>query len=246
MKGGLKQRIESILGVKIYRGWFPRGMNLSFDLLRLLPQKEIVICDVGANVGQTALEFSRSHPGAIIHAFEPIPATYHLLAQNTERQPRIKSHRLAIGEEEGQFDMFLYEGTVNNSLTPDPGRQSQGKVSVDVATLDGFCPKEGIHSIDLLKIDTEGHDLKVIHGARNLFRDHRVSVVVAELGFSATNRKHVPFTTFLEEMQSLDMELFGIYDQRREFNSVQELRRADCVFVCRAHQYPQLAFSPDA
>jgi FkbM family methyltransferase len=243
---GLKHWIESILGIQIYRGWFPRGMNLSFDLLRLLPQKKMVICDVGANVGQTATDLHRSHPLAMIHAFEPIPATYQLLLQNTARYPQITSHRLAIGAEEGQFDMFLYEGSLNNSLTPDSSRQSHGKVIVDVTTLDMFCSREGIDSVDLLKIDTEGHDLNVIHGARRLFGEHRVSVVVAELGFCGTNRKHVPFKAFHEEMQSLDMELFGIYDQRREFNSVQALRRADCLFISNSGSFPRLSGSPDA
>jgi hypothetical protein len=57
--------------------------------------------------------------------------------------------------------------------------------------------------------------------------------------------KHVSFCVFLKEMKIRGMELFGIYDQRREFSGVQQLRRADCMFVCRHHRFPGLDISPD-
>lgn len=112
-------------------------------------------------------------------------------------------------------------------------------------SLDDFCRQQGIDRIDFLKIDTEGFDLEVIRGADVLFQQNRIGVVVAELGFSRSNGKHVPFCNVLHEMQVRGMELFGIYDQRREFNGVQELRRADCMFVCRYHLFPMLAHSAD-
>lgn len=142
-------------------------------------------------------------------------------------------------------EIRLYEGTVNNSLKPHEGSVSRGTQQVTVVTLDDFCQQHGIERIDFLKIDTEGFDLEVIRGADILFQQHRIGVVVAEVGFSPDNMKHVSFCVFLQEMQIRGMELFGIYDQRREFSGVQQLRRADCMFVCRHHRFPGLDISPD-
>ena len=60
---------------------------------------------------------------------------------------------------------------------------------VDVTTIDLFCAEHRIERINLLKIDTEGHDLDVIRGASNMLRrgEYRRSVrrVLADPGIRA-------------------------------------------------------------
>jgi FkbM family methyltransferase len=197
------------------------------------------------NVGQVALEYRESFANATIFAFEPIPDTYSQLVKNVSAQGSIRTYQLAFGNTAGQFEMHLYKGNVNNSLKSDPDSECLGRLPVAVKTLDNFCERESVNTIHLLKIDTEGFDLNVIRGASSLFEKNQVHLVVAELGFSTKNRKHVAFVDFQKEMETLGMELFGIYDQRREFDSVQSLRRADCMFICRKQSFPGLVDSPD-
>jgi FkbM family methyltransferase len=245
MKQWLKNIVESTFGVRVYRGWYPRGKDLAFDRGRLISTERPVIFDVGANVGKTAMEFLSGHPTATIHAFEPVSKTFALLSGNTRYNRQITAHQLAVGATSGVSDIQLYEGNVNNSLKKNDDQQCLGTERITVTTLDDFCQQHGVARIDFLKIDTEGFDLEVVRGADALFQKHAIGVVVAELGFSSENRKHVSFCDFLTEMQTRGMELFGIYDQRREFTSVQQLRRADCMFVCRHHRFPMLAHSTD-
>jgi FkbM family methyltransferase len=245
MKKWLKNLIESNFGIRLYKGWFPRGMDLAFDRGRLISAEVPVMFDVGANVGDTALELAARHPAAVIHAFEPVRETFALLAANIHAVTQITGHQFAVGALSETSEIRLYEGTVNNSLKPHEGSVSRGTQQVTVVTLDDFCRQQGIERIDFLKIDTEGFDLEVVRGANILFQQHRIGVVVAEVGFSPDNMKHVSFCVFLQEMQIRGMELFGIYDQRREFSGVQQLRRADCMFVCRHHRFPGLDISPD-
>jgi FkbM family methyltransferase len=51
---------------------------------------------------------------------------------------------------------------------------------VPVMTIDQFMEREGLSHIDLLKIDTEGHDPYVIRGARETIRNNRVTVFTFE------------------------------------------------------------------
>lgn len=245
MKQWIKHFIESKFGVRLYKGWFPRGMSLEFDRRRLISSERPVIFDVGANVGDTASEFAKSHSAALIHAFEPVEETFVLLSANTRPFAQIMTHQLAVGATSGTADIWLYEGTGNNSLKSHLDSVHRGTQQVTVVSLDDFCRQQGIDRIDFLKIDTEGFDLEVIRGADVLFQQNRIGAVVTEVGFSRNNSKHVPFCYILQEMQDRGMELFGIYDQRREFSGIQELRRADCMFVCRHHRFPGLDFSPD-
>jgi hypothetical protein len=55
----------------------------------------------------------------------------------------------------------------------------------------------------------------------------------------------MPLADFLAIMQEKEMSLFGIYDQRREFNDCQALRPADCLFDSNNALFPGLAASRD-
>lgn len=241
----LKRLLEQTFGFKIYRGWYPRGMNLDFDRSRLLTNASPVVIDVGANVGDTVLKIAEGFPGSTIHACEPVSKTFEWLVKHTRDHIQVKCHQVALGSETAQRDMLLYEGTVNNSLKPTDGVNERGVERVSVQTLDDFCTTHEIEVIDYLKIDTEGFDLEVVKGGTQIFEEGRVRVVLAELGFSPSNTKHIPFCQFVDAMHQRRMSLFGIYDQSREFDGSHSLRRADCLFISTEHEYPELADSPD-
>lgn len=51
---------------------------------------------------------------------------------------------------------------------------------VNVLTLDDFCSEHEISKIDLLKIDTEGNELKSLIGARQLLYENRIKAIQFE------------------------------------------------------------------
>ena len=63
------------------------------------------IWDIGGNIGAASLYFSERFPQAEIHCFEPVPENYALMERNIEGDPRIRSHRFALGSSEGMLEM---------------------------------------------------------------------------------------------------------------------------------------------
>jgi hypothetical protein len=53
---------------------------------------------------------------------------------------------------------------------------------VSVASLDDFCKRHSIRSIDLLKLDAEGHELPILRGASGLLRDGAIRAIQFEFG----------------------------------------------------------------
>ena len=51
---------------------------------------------------------------------------------------------------------------------------------VKVSSLDCFCKDQNIDRIDVLKIDTEGHELEVLKGAVNLLSSRKIRYIYAE------------------------------------------------------------------
>jgi FkbM family methyltransferase len=195
----LKVCIEDDLrGLFVYRTHFddPKLLAIVSSLLR----PGATVFDVGANYGQFALFVAPrlGHTGRV-YAFEPAPAVWDRLQENLAcniaEHDCITSYRLALSDQPGQSYFYHYpENPAWNSLHPhgkwrtleDRARNAltilpQVVYQVDVTTLDSFCAKAEITNIDLLKIDVEGYELAVLHGARKLLEQRRVGIVVFEI-----------------------------------------------------------------
>ena len=64
-----------------------------------------------------------------------------------------------------------------NSLHNDTAVLNKQPISIRLTTATEFCKDNAIDHVQLIKCDTEGHDLEVILGVLPLLRDGRVSVM---------------------------------------------------------------------
>jgi FkbM family methyltransferase len=146
-----------------------------------------VVFDVGANVGQWSSSLIEQSSAAVeLHAFE-------LSAGCTEEFRHALGHSdrvaVAINREavsSGDVDATLFkphERAGSRSLHPAPLPTADcelSRESVRTCTLDTYCWVRGIDHIDLLKIDTEGHDNQVLFGSRGLLQHCAIEVVQFE------------------------------------------------------------------
>ncbi|RLC21111.1 MAG: hypothetical protein DRH56_09785, partial [Deltaproteobacteria bacterium] len=165
----------------------PYGIDPWNDVARLSKSRPVrVAFDVGANVGQTARAFVRYFPRAEVFSFEPVPDTFDILKRKTRRLRRVKVYRIAFGDGHRKEKMYIYgKASPFNSFvrdapfmaySPKPATTSD----VEMVTIDSFSEENGIHRIDLLKVDTEGFDIQVLRGARMLFEKKAVGFVFFE------------------------------------------------------------------
>jgi FkbM family methyltransferase len=214
----------------------PRGVDPLREVRAALPQVRFEqVFDVGANLGQSAREFLRSFPDAVIHCFEPATATFRELEANLAGNPRVHCHRLALGAAVSKGTLKL-EGSsaMYHLLSDDAARELPGTPREEVAidTLDRFSERHGVRHINYLKIDTEGSDLAALAGAESLLARQAVDLVQVEAGMNPTNERHVPLETLKAHLESKGYRLFGIYSQAIEWPTQQiHLRRSNCVFV---------------
>ena len=191
-----------------------RGINLLDDVRDLLRSSQSsVFFDVGANEGQTALEFRRQFPQTQIHSFEPGREAFSRLEANTGKLPQVHCHHLAVGSKPGVASLHLHESTQRNSLLPELPGVPAGTEEVSVTTIEAFCAVNGIVKIDLLKTDTEGFDLEVIAGAGALLREGHISLIYSEVGVRNSDRRHTSLRALLNFLEPQGYHLFALYDQ---------------------------------
>ena len=63
------------------------------------------------------------------------------------------------------------------------------KVSTNLISLDDYSEKNNIQNIDILKIDTQGYEDKVLLGAEKLIKNRRIKLIQLEIIFSEIYEK---------------------------------------------------------
>lgn len=128
--------------------------------------------DIGANVGYLTLVMARLvGRGGSVYAFEPSPHAYAFLARNATRASNVRTFQLALGDRPGieRFSDFDYD--LVSRLGDHSGEWTDARVvTVEVSTVDAQVAA-GVRLPDLLKIDVEGAELRVLYGMNDTFAE---------------------------------------------------------------------------
>ena len=159
------------------------------NLLRFLdPDEELLVIDIGANVGAFTADILRYFPKARSICFEPCAEPFQALSGRFADDSRVECHRCAISSEHQTREMYVQTGaSFSNSFhryQNDANRfydiDYQVVEEVECRRLDEFdLAREGKV---LLKVDTQGHEVEVLRGAGPVLDS--VDVALTEVSFA--------------------------------------------------------------
>ncbi|MEL7128393.1 MAG: FkbM family methyltransferase [Pseudomonadota bacterium] len=134
---------------------------------KLLPPKGGVVIDIGANAGLFALRIASIMRGGVLIAAEPQPRLFERLVTNLEKLnlnrpngPVCKFWNCAIGAENASSDLYVPKQLGQASL--EHKVDGAAMISVPLRTLRSVVEDAGIDTVDLLKIDIEGYEDRVL------------------------------------------------------------------------------------
>jgi len=141
------------------------------------------IVDSGANIGQMLLYLSKFVPRGRVLAYEPHPEARawleECLAQNPELPVRVSPFALGA---RGANMYLAPRGTPELHGAWSQVSESTG-IPIRVIPLADELARLGVATVDLWKLDVEGHELAALEGAQPLLRRHTIRAIYAELGF---------------------------------------------------------------
>jgi FkbM family methyltransferase len=146
-----------------------------------------VFIDVGANVGTYSTQLLSRFQDSSIWAFEPNPFTFERLKKHVENG-NIHTVNMGLSSQDGTLS--FYDRKDKNGSSPHGSLYSEVieeihsvesvSFSVRATTLDDFLEKHQIKKINLLKIDTEGHELEVLKGAKKAIASGLIDLIHIE------------------------------------------------------------------
>jgi FkbM family methyltransferase len=171
-----------------------------------------VAIDVGANLGEWTVPFARSvgAEGRVI-AIEPAPhsaaALEATLAANALHQAEIV--RCAIGDHDGitQFAVPVVTSARTDTGTARIGPAGTGHqaLCVPLRSLDSLAAEYRLDRLDLIKIDVEGHERRVLDGAAAII-ERRRPVLVIETGHEAQGDR----SAIHDRLRGLQYRMLGV------------------------------------
>ncbi|TMI10231.1 FkbM family methyltransferase [Candidatus Bathyarchaeota archaeon] len=169
----------------------PREASTQKQILRLHGKHAV---DIGASVGEYTFPLTRRFRW--VHAFEPNPGKLsRILVQASRRREwaKIILYPFALSDTHGETNLFLdpdgregFSDTIMPVFNYNPGLTvrephtflGQKAISIKTRTYDAYFKNT---SVDLVKIDVEGAEFKVLEGAREALENRMVKRLVVEL-----------------------------------------------------------------
>jgi FkbM family methyltransferase len=199
----------------------------------LIKKDNPVIFDVGANVGDTLVEFKEWWPKSKIHCFEPQEECWSRLNDKVinNSYSNVFINKYAVGDEEIDKAIFYSHNITSgqsglhkiNSNSVDSINQNNLTSGVDavrykeklnhervvkIKKLKNYMNNESIDHVDLLKIDTQGHEPEVLKGLMGNLS--KVDVVITELIFYDFYERSLSFSDIEKFLLPAGFSLFDI------------------------------------
>jgi FkbM family methyltransferase len=199
----------------------PLDRFIEFTMLKELLAKLEIDCvlDVGANCGQFARHLRTvGYRGRII-SFEPNPEEFTRLQRSFSSDPAWSGYPIALGKQTGTLQLKIPGISVLSSfldLQNDPSSELRTE-EVEMRRLDELFPSLMVKAAAakvFLKMDTQGYDLNVFHGAAGCIDEIRG--LVSEISARPLYKDQPHYLESLATYERAGFELYHLSVVNRE------------------------------
>jgi len=210
--------------------------HVNFDeIYKKYIKKKPIIIDVGANEGQSIKRFDLIFDDCTIHSFEPIKYCYDQIVKNYPYKKFIKNN-YALSDKNTKKKFFINKHSYTSSFSKINGKYDQlhekdktkNTLEVKTITLDAYINLNKITKIDILKIDTQGHELHVLKGAKKALKNSIINFVEVEIILCDYYEKKINLYELDRIMYKNNFELFNF--QEFAYNKNNQIKWFDILY----------------
>ncbi len=191
--------------------WEPQTTRL----LCMLSEGSNAVIIGGAYIGDHALTIAamlvQQGGGGVVHAFEPMEIAYKQLERNIELNGlgNVRPRRLGLWADSGRLLKIDGPAALGSSHVIAEDAQD----GVRAISIDDYVTAEGIASVGLIMLDTEGGEEEALRGARKLLSRPDAPNIVFEIHRSFVDwSEGLPKTSVVRMLTDLGYEVFAIRD----------------------------------
>ena len=175
LRGGIKYELDltKLIDMSIFFGGWEKT---TIHFLKANVKKNDIVIEVGANIGaHTLLIGSLVGNGGSVIAVEPTDFALKKLRKNIDLNPQIKS--IDVVDSIASDAEILIIDNLNSDWSLD-STQSPQRLKSEATTVDLIVDKYKCTRVDLLKIDVDGYDFKVLKGSKNTIEKFKPNIFI--------------------------------------------------------------------
>jgi FkbM family methyltransferase len=211
---GKSYLISNKSNIQKYKLHFKNLLSKSYNLTNdevikyFVTKNNPIIFDVGANVGTSIDRFKKIFPSPEFYCFEPSKNEFEILKKNYNYK-EIKLFNFALGDTNeskifnvnsisllSSFNSINSNSKVLKNMQKEFGINKSKIIKVEevqVKTLDSFLEDHELKIADILKIDVQNYEDKVLLGAKKSLLSNKFKVIELELNIGTTYEKYLNF-----------------------------------------------------
>lgn len=155
------------------------------------------IIDIGSHTGESINFFSKLYPNSKIFGFEPQKNCFIKLKKKFNSK-KIRIENYAIGKKKSKKKLYNnYLSTtstfsklnknskhfkIKSFILGNPNAGYYCNETVKINTLSYFYKKSRLTNIDIVKIDTEGHEIEVLYGLKSIVKN--INIIIIEHNYT--------------------------------------------------------------
>jgi FkbM family methyltransferase len=186
------------------------------ELSAMLTGDSIVVADVGASRGTYSSVFAKTSTVSAVYAFEPVPAAFAKLVATVRDYRHVHCFNFALGDASSRKTLYEYSYSEVSSLLKMEERHKRflppstvsTPTTVDVRRLDDLVGAGIVAQPDLIKIDVQGYEDRVLCGAESTLQRTRHCVI--EMSFVSMYEGSWLFDDTYEYMKARGFELVAV------------------------------------
>lgn len=169
--------------------WEPQTTKLILQLSK--KSKNIIFA--GSFFGDQAILTAKKNPNATIHAFEPNMNQIKCLKINKKKNDLknfIIKRNILFSKSGLGFEMVYpkgYKKNIDEGCLAIKKIKRKKKSNIFSLSLDDYCSKNKIKKIDLLHMDVEGSEFKILLGAKKKIKNNEIPNIIFELNSNYFN-----------------------------------------------------------
>lgn len=218
------QRLLKIFGVKLVRN------NEIYDDIKnyFKLKKELIILDVGAYRGNSIFSFKENFSNPYVYSFEPSKKNFNILRENCKRFSNYEIFNLGVSDINGikKFNNNSWSETSSFIDLNDKGSKNyfdnrfkylgknitESTSNIETITIDLFLEKQNLDKVNILKIDTQGHEKNVLKGAQKSLKKNKIESIMIEIILDDYYKNQIHILDIEEYIINEGFYLYGIYD----------------------------------
>jgi len=154
--------------------------------------------DIGANIGNHSLSFSKSFEQVI--AFEPNPKVFDVLSLNARWNPKITPVQIGASNRQHFVEAVVPQGNLGAAQIVGSSTSIEGEtVRFECARVDEYISPDQFSDIGFIKIDVEGHEYEALLGCEAILK-HAHPVLGFELLRQDYNKNAARIAQFLGDV----------------------------------------------